>query len=80
MAMECKNCNGSGKEVNMLGDIVKCSDCNGMGVLPRFVYEVVEREYMEQYLDTNPNPRYRMVSASIDSHGNKFHIIFEEKE
>lgn len=80
MAMQCKNCNGSGKDVNMLGEIGKCYDCNGLGVLPRFVYETVENYGLGQYLRNNPNPRYRMVSTTLDSETKLFHIIFEEKE
>lgn len=80
MAMECKNCEGRGKLTDMLGYRETCRECNGLGVLPRFIYEEVERDCMKHYLNTDPHPRYRMVSASLDSEARLFHIIFEENE
>jgi hypothetical protein len=80
MGMECKACKGKGKLTDMLGDIGKCYDCNGTGMMPRFIYETVESYGIEQYLKNDPNPCYRMVSATLDAGTSLFHIIFEEKE
>jgi len=80
MAMECEACKGKGKLTDMLGDIGKCFDCDGTGRMSRFIYDTVKLYEIERYLKNDPNPRYRIVSATLDAGTSLFHIIFEEKE